>query len=253
MSMPMLAGVGLLVVCSSSSAAAMMMGGEEKEDPVVPKTPVKKKTPEQIKADEAKAALAALKADPDATPAEVATAQTEADNAQAAADASDDSGGSDTSTPVDPYADWSVEEGRDYPGNDIFHYHPNSTIKATKDVCLDKCEDMTNCKLVTFNNENTLCWGKSSTGGRAHGDRNNYFKQEGGDWRVEEGHDYPGNDIFHYHKNSAIKATKDVCLDKCEDMTNCKLVTFNNENTLCWGKSSTGGREHGDRNNYFKP
>ena len=41
MSMPMLAGVGLLVVCcSSASAAAMMMGGgEEKEDPVVPKTP----------------------------------------------------------------------------------------------------------------------------------------------------------------------------------------------------------------------
>ena len=41
MSMPMLAGVGLLVVCcSSASAAAMMMGGggEEKEDPVVPKT-----------------------------------------------------------------------------------------------------------------------------------------------------------------------------------------------------------------------
>ena len=36
MSMPMLAGVGLLVVCcSSASAAAMMMGGEEKEDPVV--------------------------------------------------------------------------------------------------------------------------------------------------------------------------------------------------------------------------
>ena len=36
MSMPMLAGVGLLVVCSSSSAAAMMMGGgEETPDPVI--------------------------------------------------------------------------------------------------------------------------------------------------------------------------------------------------------------------------
>ena len=59
----MLAGVGLLVVCCSSSSAMMMMGGgEEKEDPVVPKTPAKK-SPEQIKADEAKAALAALKAD----------------------------------------------------------------------------------------------------------------------------------------------------------------------------------------------
>ena len=39
MAMPMLAGVGLLMVCcSSSSAAATMMGSEEKEDPVVPKT-----------------------------------------------------------------------------------------------------------------------------------------------------------------------------------------------------------------------
>ena len=55
--MPMLAGVGLLMVCcSSSSAAAMMMGREEKEDPVVPKTPAKK-SPEQIKADEAKVVL----------------------------------------------------------------------------------------------------------------------------------------------------------------------------------------------------
>ena len=32
MSMPMLAGVGLLVVCSSSSAAAMMMGGGDGDD-----------------------------------------------------------------------------------------------------------------------------------------------------------------------------------------------------------------------------
>ena len=87
---------------------------------------------------------------------------------------SDDSGGS--GTPTEPYVDWRVEEGHDYPGNDIFHYHPNSTTKATKEVCLDKCDDMSNCKLVTFNNEKTLCWGKSTTGGRAHGDRNNYFK-----------------------------------------------------------------------------
>jgi len=37
MSMPMLAGVGLLVVCCSSSVAAMMMGGDDDDD--------KKKTP----------------------------------------------------------------------------------------------------------------------------------------------------------------------------------------------------------------
>ena len=94
MAMPMLAGVGLLMVCcSSSSAAAMMMGREEKEDPVVPKTPAKK-SPEQIKADEAKVVLDALKADPDATPAEVAAAQLEADAAAAAT--------ADTDTPPPP-------------------------------------------------------------------------------------------------------------------------------------------------------
>ena len=36
MSMPMLAGVGLLVVCcSSASAAAMMMGGGEETPPII--------------------------------------------------------------------------------------------------------------------------------------------------------------------------------------------------------------------------
>ena len=96
--MPMLAGVGLLMVCcSSSSAAAMMMGREEKEDPVVPKTPAKK-SPEQIKADEAKAALAIVKADPNADAADILDAQNEADNAQAEADAADDSDDDD----VDP-------------------------------------------------------------------------------------------------------------------------------------------------------
>jgi len=83
------AGVGMMVMCSSSVAAMMMMGGEEKEDPVVPKTTVKKKTPEQIKADEAKAALALVKADPNVTAEEVAAAQLVADNTQAAADAAD--------------------------------------------------------------------------------------------------------------------------------------------------------------------
>jgi hypothetical protein len=87
--MPMLAGVGLMMVCCSSLSAFMMMGDEEKKDPVVPKTPAKK-TPEQIKADEAKAALALVKADPNVTAEEVAAAQLVADNAQAAADDADE-------------------------------------------------------------------------------------------------------------------------------------------------------------------
>ena len=100
---PMLAGVGLMMVCCSSLSAFMMMGDEEKKDPVVPKTPAKK-TPEQIKADEAKAALAALKADPDARADDISDAQMEADNAQAAADAAatDDTDAADTPPPPPP-------------------------------------------------------------------------------------------------------------------------------------------------------
>ena len=96
---------------------------------------------------------------------------------------SGDSGGSGGSPPpppppTEPFADWTVEEGIDYPGNDIFHYWPgHATTKASKEVCLTKCKEMSNCKLVTFNNDKTLCWGKSTAANkRAHGDRNNYFK-----------------------------------------------------------------------------
>ena len=130
---PMLAGVGLLMVCcSSSSVAASMMGGSEETPPVATKS----------------------------------------------AESSDDSSdSSDSGDSPEPYADWTVENGVDYPYNDIFHYHPNSDIKASKDVCLDKCDEMSNCKLVTFNNDKTLCWGKTKAENkRDHGDRNNYFK-----------------------------------------------------------------------------
>ena len=132
---PMLAGVGLLMVCcSSSSVAASMMGGSEETKPV------------------------------------------ETDSGDSG-DSSDSSDSSDSGDSPEPYADWTVENGVDYPYNDIFHYHPNSDIKASKDVCLDKCEEMSNCKLVTFNNDKTLCWGKTKAENkRDHGDRNNYFK-----------------------------------------------------------------------------
>ena len=77
---PMLAGVGLMMVCCSSSVATLMMGGEEKEDPPAPKTP------EQIKVDEAKADLDALKADPNASEDDIAAAQAVVDDAQAVVD-----------------------------------------------------------------------------------------------------------------------------------------------------------------------
>ena len=91
--MPMLAGVGLLVICCSSSSAMMMMGGgDETPTPTPTPTPTAgagagAKTPEQEKADEAKAALATLKADPNASAEDIVDAENEADNAQALADA----------------------------------------------------------------------------------------------------------------------------------------------------------------------
>ena len=163
---------GLLCICSiSSSIATTMMGDGETTDPVVPKKPAPaKKTPEQIKADEAKAALDALKADPDATEKEIADAQAEADDAQAEA-------GADNAQAAPPPKPYTIEVGIDYPGSDIFHYSPDGAIKATKDVCLDKCTDLPACKLVTFNNAETQCWGKyAAENKRDHNDRNNYFK-----------------------------------------------------------------------------
>ena len=94
-------------------------------------------------------------------------------------DSDDDSGSDDEDAapdapPPDPYR---IEAGIDYPGSDIFHYWPGGAIKATKDVCLDKCTELPACKLVTFNNAETLCSGKSAANNtKTHGDRNNYFK-----------------------------------------------------------------------------
>jgi len=84
-----------------------MMGREEKEDPVVPKTPAKK-SPEQIKADEAKAALDELLAgglidgvNPP-TADDILDARNEAENAQAAADAAADTDTDAADTPPPP-------------------------------------------------------------------------------------------------------------------------------------------------------
>ena len=60
--------------------------------------------------------------------------------------------------------EWEVEGGIDYPYNDLYHYHENSTPVGSKEACLDKCAEMENCQFVTFNNELTKCWGKSQKG-----------------------------------------------------------------------------------------
>jgi hypothetical protein len=139
----MLAGVGLLLVCcSSSSLIAGMMGGGK-------------------------------------TVEETASEPSKSDSGDSGdSGVTEDKTTVDSSTAPEPYADWRVEDHIDYPGNDIFHYWPgHATTKASKEVCLTKCKEMSNCKLVTFNNDKTLCWGKSTAANkRAHGDRNNYFK-----------------------------------------------------------------------------
>lgn len=55
----------------------------------------------------------------------------------------------------EPFADWRLEENVDYPYNDVF------SMKGSKETCLERCEEMSNCKLVAFGSNNN-CWGKSA-------------------------------------------------------------------------------------------
>ena len=165
---PMLAGVGLMMVCCSSSSVMMMGGGEETPDPVVPK-----KTQEQIKADEAKAALDTIKADPDATPAEVATAQLEADNAQAtaaaapapaaAAPAPAAAAPAPAPTPAPAPATAPAVAGYDYSKDDIDGQYAD-TDASTRDNCGTHCKnnnhgknDVFTCEAFIFREEPKLC------------------------------------------------------------------------------------------------
>ena len=119
---PMLAGVGLMMVCCSSSSVMMMMGGGDE----TPAAAAPVKTAEQKKADEAKAALALVKADPDATPAEVAAAQLEVDNAQATADAT-------TGSSAAPY----TESCDDLGGGVIVRHESGKDLGVCKTDCSD--------------------------------------------------------------------------------------------------------------------
>ena len=156
---PMLAGVGLLMVCCSSLSAFTMMGDDDdkkkkKDDDSDSDVP---KTPEQIKADEAKAALDTLKADPDATPAEVAAAQLEADNTQATADADADADDPGVDTPAPAVA------GYDYSKDDIDGQYAD-TDASTRDNCGTHCKnnnhgknDVFTCEAFVFREEPKLC------------------------------------------------------------------------------------------------
>ena len=84
---PMLAGVGIMMVCcSSSSIASLMMGGEEKKVPDGNDAAGEAQATAdeaQAAADEAQAVADTVAADPNSTPDEVAAAKTKA---KAAAD-----------------------------------------------------------------------------------------------------------------------------------------------------------------------
>ena len=161
---PMLAGVGLLMVCCSSLSAFTMMGDDDdkkkkKDDDSDSDVP---KTPEQIKADEAKAALDTLKADPDATPAEVAAAQLEADNTQATADADADADDPGVDTPAPAAAALEVA-GYDYSKDDIDGQYAD-TDASTRDNCGTHCKnnnhgknDVFTCEAFVFREEPKLC------------------------------------------------------------------------------------------------
>ena len=165
------AGVGA-ILCISSSVAAMMMGDEEEDKTGQVCTP--KGTPDANATYKYGANdTCAMSCKTGYVKEDGACVETKLDDKKKKKD-SDDEDAAPDAPPSDPYR---VEAGIDYPGSDIFHYWPGGAIKATKDVCLDKCTELPACKLVTFNNAETLCWGKSAANNKkTHGDRNNYFK-----------------------------------------------------------------------------
>jgi len=138
-----IAAIVLLLLCCSSSIAAMTMGGgdDTSKSPSDSSAKKSKEEPEEEPEEEP--------APPPAPPA-----------------------------PPRERFEWRIESGVDYPYNDLFHYHRNSTPIGSEAVCLDKCAEMDNCKFVTFNPEKTLCWGKHTKGNQvSHGGRVNYFKE----------------------------------------------------------------------------
>ena len=59
-------------------------------------------------------------------------------------------------------------------------------------------------------------------------------------WLYRPSIDVRGGDTFHYYKNSDPTASLEVCLRKCNDQGDgCAGVVFDENEELCWGKSST--------------
>ena len=65
-------------------------------------------------------------------------------------------------------------------------------------------------------------------------------RSENAFWNFKPGYDVYGGDTFHYYKTSYPKANLEVCLRKCNDQgDDCAGVVFDENEELCWGKSST--------------
>ena len=199
----------LLLCCISSSsglAYSRMGDDEEKEDPVVPKTPA------EVAAAKAQAALDALKADPDATADEIADAQAAADAADAAA----------TPPPPPP--------------------PPPPLVCGTGYL-----KSGTECKKLLTSSGTWIEHG----GPDPHVSAANMpgYKK---DYHYEFGTYYEGGQVFNVKPipGSVGPEREKHCFKKCDDAPTCDMVTFakgtprglGNENVECWGRSGSAKR-----------
>ena len=220
----------LLLLCcisSSSGLAYSMMGDDDDDDTKKFSTgpsagPSAGPSVEQVKADEAKAALDALKADPDATTDEIADAQDEADNAQAEADAAD--------------AAQAAADAADAAAT------PPPLVCGTGYL-----KSGTECKKLLTSSGTWIEHG----GPDPHVSAANMpgYKK---DYHYEFGTYYEGGQVFNVKPipGSVGPEREKHCFKKCDDAPTCDMVTFakgtprglGNENVECWGRSGSAKR-----------
>ena len=170
---PMLAGVGLMMVCCSSSSAMMMMMGGEEETPTPSPTSTGPSAPTRAKYE--------IYPDHDFTGGDIACTTDEADACETKCDANDKCVSyihtaedklcclkygtpNYTNMPsrkitgyiknIDGYE---VKEVGDRPAGDIENMNP-----GTLPTCKARCDELDNCIGFNFNNNN--CWIKKAEG-----------------------------------------------------------------------------------------
>lgn len=230
-------GIVILLLCcvSSSVAVAVIMNREdEDEDPIVPKTPTKK-TPEQIKADEAKVYAASAKAKLDELLAggppdaeyppmmdDITDARNEAENAQAAAD--------EYQALADAAGPSANDSGADDPCNEGYIKSDKKCTKLTRKSGAEHIKRGTPPENADF--------------------KANYYYEPG--TYYEGGEVFNKNTLFTDFPNSthSDEYREKECFKKCDDDDNCELVTFakgtprdlGNWNVECWGRGQASTR-----------